>query len=91
MVVLRHERPAERIIAHLKTRATQQLLGENLHPFAQYRDAAGKVPPVWAHRGWKVFLDSVEDIKRAIRYVEENPMKEGKRKQTWSFVSVFQG
>jgi REP element-mobilizing transposase RayT len=91
MVVERHERLAERIIGHLKARATQQLLAANLHPFADYRDADARVPSVWAGHGWKVFLDSVEDIERAIRYVEDNPLKEGKRKQVWSFVTPFQG
>jgi REP element-mobilizing transposase RayT len=89
MVVLRHERLAERIIGHLKARATQQLLGDGLHPFAQHRDAQDRVPSVWAQHGWKVFLDDIEDILRAIRYVANNPLKEGKPKQHWSFVTPF--
>jgi REP element-mobilizing transposase RayT len=89
MVVLRHARIAERIIGHLKARATQNLLDERLHPFAEFKDGDGEIPPVWARGGWKVFLDSVEDIERAIRYVENNPLKEGKKKQTWSFVKRF--
>jgi hypothetical protein len=31
-------------------------------------------------------LDDNGDIARAIRYVEKNPVKEGKRRQQWSFV-----
>jgi hypothetical protein len=42
---------------------------------------------MWASRGWKVYLDSNEDIERAIRYVEANPIKEGLKKQVWSFVA----
>jgi hypothetical protein len=38
-----------------------------------------------------VFLDSDEDIRRAIRYVEENPVKEGKPRQLWSFVTAYPG
>ena len=34
----------------------------------------------------EVFLDNDEAIQRAIRYVEANPAKEGKRPQRWSFV-----
>ena len=30
---------------------------------------------------------SVRDILRAIRYVEDNPRKEGKRRQRWKFVT----
>ncbi len=40
---------------------------------------------------WKVFLDTEEAIENAIRYVEENPMKEGKPRQRWSFVTPFSG
>jgi hypothetical protein len=28
-------------------------------------------------------------VERAIRYVEENPLKEGSRRQRWSFVTPF--
>jgi len=35
---------------------------------------------------WKVFLDAPEDIAEAVKYVEDNPVKEGKPKQTWPFV-----
>jgi hypothetical protein len=40
---------------------------------------------------WKVYLDSEESIENAIRYVEENPVKENKRIQKWSFVVPFGG
>jgi REP element-mobilizing transposase RayT len=89
MVVLRHERLAERIIGHMKARATQQLLEEGLHPFSAFRDAQDRVPSVWAHRGWKVFLNSIDDILRTIKYVENNPLREGKKKQNWKFVKRF--
>jgi REP element-mobilizing transposase RayT len=85
-VVMRHANPAERIIGHLKARATQALLNEQMHPFSSERSADGRVPCVWAQRGWKVFLDSPEDIDRAIRYVRNNPIREGHREQNWSFL-----
>ncbi len=86
-VVLRHETLPERIIGHLKTRATQQLLAEGLHPFGDLRDRGGRVPGAWAHHGWKVFLDSESDVERAVKYVRENPTKAGMREQAWSFVA----
>jgi REP element-mobilizing transposase RayT len=82
----RHVRPVERIIAHLKTRATQQLLAEGLHPFANFCNA-GRYPSVWAHRAWKVFLDRASDVERAIEYVNRNPTKEGMKEQSWNFVA----
>jgi hypothetical protein len=39
-------------------------------------------------RCWKVFLDE-PDVSRAIRYVENNPLKEGLRPQAWSFVTAY--
>jgi REP element-mobilizing transposase RayT len=81
IVSVRHKFPVERIMGHLKGRATQQLTAENLYPI-------GELPSVWAHRSWKVFLNSNADIERAVRYVEENPIKEGFKKQNWSFLTT---
>jgi hypothetical protein len=39
--------------------------------------------------GWTVYLDTVEDVQRAVRYVEENPAKEGLRPQRWGFVTKY--
>ena len=38
----------------------------------------------------QVFLDDPADIARCIRYVEDNPVKEGKSRQTWAFVTPYQ-
>jgi REP element-mobilizing transposase RayT len=77
IVSLRHERPIERIIGHLKARATQQLRAEGLDPFEEFQDDSARTPSVWTHRAWKVFLDSRKDIVRAIDYVNGNPVKRG--------------
>jgi REP element-mobilizing transposase RayT len=89
LVAERHLHRAETIIGHLKGRATQQLLAEGLHPLAAYRQWDGAIPSPWARRGWSVFLHSDRDVRRAIRYVEDNPLKEGKDRQHWSFVVPF--
>ncbi len=80
---------AEQIIAHLKGRATQQLAAEGLHPLAHYRQADGTVPSPWARKAWPVFLDSDQRIAHAIEYVENNPRRDGKPPQRWSFVTPF--
>ena len=85
MVLERHDHSAELMIGHLKTRATQQLIADGWHPFAEMRGEDGRLPSVWTRRAWKVFLFSAEDVDRAIRYVRENPVKEGKKTQDWSF------
>ena len=83
LVARRYARSVGRIVGHLKGRATQRLVADGLWPEQR--------PPVWAGRGWKVFLDTLEDVRRAIAYVEENPLKEGNPRQRWSFVTPFDG
>lgn len=90
IVVLRRARNAETIIGHLKPRATQALVEAGLHPFEQFRGTDGRFPSVWARRGWKVFLDTEEDIVRAIKYAQRNPEKDGLPRQEWSFVQAYQ-
>jgi REP element-mobilizing transposase RayT len=90
LVVRRHHQNlSERIIGHLKARATQQLLAEGLHPFQNVKTPTGTVPPAWARRGWHVYLDDVDDIRRAIPYVEDNPTKQGAPRQRWPFVTPY--
>ena len=43
----------------------------------------------FARGEWKAFLDTPEDILRAIAYVENNPIKEGLKPQKWPFVMPF--
>ena len=89
MVIARDTLPVERIVGHLKARASQKLMEEQSHPFAGLRRKDGTAPTVWAGKCWKVFLDTPEAVRAAMRYVEENPIKEGKPRQRWSFVSPY--
>ncbi|HBG77851.1 MAG TPA: hypothetical protein DDW84_03230 [Phycisphaerales bacterium] len=40
----------------------------------------------WTRGFWKVFIDSEEFLKIAIKYVNNNPVKSGLSPQIWSFV-----
>ena len=91
MVLGRHERRVQRIIGHLKGRATQQLIEAGLHPLAAFKQGDGTKPSPWGRNCWKVFLFSDWDMIRAIRYVEENPLKESKPRQHWSFIQPYRG
>ena len=91
IVIARHSRPISQIVAHLKGRATQQLLAEGIHPLRQFVDDAGRAPSPWARKYWKVFIDEDRWVGNAIGYVERNPEKEGKRQQRWSCVSKAPG
>jgi len=85
LVVGRPPIPVERLVNHLKGDATRELEREGLHPLARWKPERGRVPKCCVRGQWKVYLDP-PDIPRAIRYVEDNPLKEGKKKQAWSFV-----
>jgi REP element-mobilizing transposase RayT len=87
LVVARHRYSIEEIARHLKGDATTQLTREGLHPFAAaaYRD--GSLPTPWARGQWKCFVEDVEYVHNAIRYVNRNPIREGFKAQSWSFVT----
>lgn len=88
MVVLRHRYRVEQVVNLLKGAATRRLAELAMHPFQQIVDGR---PSPWERELRKVFLFSPGAIEEKIRYVEDNPVKEGKPKQTWSFVSRYEG
>lgn len=45
--------------------------------------------PVWTRGGWKVFFDHPDEVRRTIRYVENNPIKAGLELQRWEFVTPY--
>jgi REP element-mobilizing transposase RayT len=89
MVAARHTRTIEKIVGHLKGRSSQQLAAGGLHPLAAFRSEAGEYPSPWGRNCWRVYLDNPEAIRRAIAYVQENPLREGKRLQRWPFVIPY--
>jgi len=89
VVVAKHSRTIERIVGHLKTRATQQLAQDERHPLAGCRTADGTCPSPWARRCWRVYLNDARHVLHAIEYVEKNPVREGKPPQKWSFVVPY--
>jgi REP element-mobilizing transposase RayT len=89
MVLGRYRYSVETMVRLLKAEATTELINDGRHPLAAWPEKDGSLPSPWARKRWKVFLNDDADIVRAIRYVEENPIKEGKRPQRWSFVTPF--
>ena len=91
LVIARHTFKVEQIVNLLKGAATRQLREERLHPLAPYGRPGRRLPTPWVGGKWKVFLDTEEAIENAIHYVEDNPEKEEKPRQHWSFVTPFGG
>lgn len=79
---------AEQLIIQLKGAATRRLVAEDLHPLRQFPTKKNRPPRCFARGEWKVYLD-FDDILRAIRYVEQNPLKERKPRQNWDFVTPY--
>ena len=75
-------------VIQMKVAATRQLEDEGIHPQSAYRTESGRCPKCFARGLWKVFLEP-GDVERAIRYVEDNPLKEEKKRQVWSFVEPY--
>lgn len=75
-------------------RATKSIERTEVNParYARWRDAARRSLKYAAVTlSGRVYLDTEEAVEDAIRYVEENPLREGKRRQQWSFVTPFAG
>ena len=86
-VVLRQDKAAETVAEGVKAAMTAAWNVAGRHPLAAYSSAnTGRVPTPWARNCWKVFIDDDEHLHKAIRYVEDNPAKEGKPPQRWRFV-----
>ncbi|MCB9849783.1 MAG: transposase [Phycisphaerales bacterium] len=90
LVVARHRYSVEQIINLAKAAATKQVTRERVHPLAEFGGDSGDLPPrMWSRGHWRVFLNSEAALRTAIDYVTQNPIKEGKRRQEWSFVARF--
>jgi REP element-mobilizing transposase RayT len=81
LVIGSHGRGIRQLVGHLKARGTRQLKQSGLWIEGER--------PVWGAHGWNVYLDGESDVRRAIAYVQQNPIKEGKRAQRWSLVAPF--
>lgn len=89
LVTGRFRLSVEQVVVQLKGAATRKLIEEGLHPFGHLAAAGERLPKCWGRGEWKVFIFDADHIGCAIRYVENNPVKEGKRAQRWDFVTPF--
>lgn len=89
LVIARHRYEVEQAVTLLKGEASRVLVEESVHPLVRFPRHKGRLPQCWARGEWKVFLDTPADIDRAVRYVEQNPIKDGLPAQQWSFVVAW--
>jgi REP element-mobilizing transposase RayT len=86
LVLGRHERSVEQMLAHLKSKASMEVGRAGVHPLAGYADGAGRMPSIWSEGCWKVFIDNATQLHAAVEYVRRHPVKEGLEAQAWGFV-----
>lgn len=89
LVLGRFRYDAEMMAKLLKAQASHRMIVDECHPMAAWPKPDGSMPKPWAEGCWKVFLNTAEDVWRAIRYVENNPIKDGLSAQVWPFVVPF--
>ena len=80
LVIRKHRHLAEEMIANFQDASRRAVLELDLR---------GPDHPVWGGPGWKVFLDSTEDVWRTIPYVEQNPLKAHLPPQHFPFVTPY--
>ncbi len=83
ILIRKHKHQAEEMIDTFRTVSRDQLA------LAQCRTTDH---PTWTEgTGWHVFLDHPDEVRRTIRYIEQNPVKIGLPIQYWPFVKVYDG
>lgn len=85
VIIRKHRDQAEEMIANL-----QDLSRLRLRATARF-DA---IHPIWGGPGWKVFLDHPGEVRRTVKYVEDNPRKwyaGSLPDQRWPFVVPYDG
>jgi REP-associated tyrosine transposase len=80
LVIRKHRDSAEQIIGNLQGMSRAWLLKCDLAP---------EEHPVWTKNGWRVFLSTPAEVWSRIRYIENNPEKEGLSRQAWPFVVPY--
>ena len=79
LLIRKHRDQAEMMIAHFQGASRIAVLAK----LQAGRDAEH---PVWGGPGWKVFLNTREDMARVVKYIRDNPRKAGRPEQHWPFV-----
>jgi REP element-mobilizing transposase RayT len=80
IIVRKHKDSAETMIEKLQNESRERIVE------CQFVTADH---PVWTKNSWRVFLNTPDDVRRRIAYVERNPLKEGLPRQIWPFVTAY--
>jgi REP element-mobilizing transposase RayT len=80
ILIRKHKYLAEEMMGHFRNAGRAAVVGSCEWPSEH---------PVFGGGEWKVFLDNPEEVRRTIRYIEENPGKGRIPSQEWNFVTAY--
>lgn len=80
LVLRKNQESAEAMIEHLQSRTRIVMVEKGLRT-AEH--------PTWTRGGWKTHLDYPDDVRRAIQYVEDNPLPQSLPRQQWACVTPY--
>jgi hypothetical protein len=80
LVIRKHRHLAEEMIERIQSLSRKRLVECGLREM---------VHPTWTRGGWKVFLDHPDEVRRTLRYVEQNPGKMRLPEQRCPFVKAY--
>ena len=89
LIIGAHREDYSLIARRLKACATRFLREREMDPMRDRVNGSGGPQSPWGSKYWKVYIDNERHLRHAIRYVKQNPLKEGKREQHWSFVVPY--
>lgn len=87
LVIERTASDIESVVAQLKRHSGWSLRQSGRHPMEEHRTPDGRVHSAWGREFWVVYIADAKHLRSAIRYVERNPIHEGKKRQHWSFIT----
>lgn len=87
LVIMRHRLSIEQVVNLLKGSATRCLRDRKLYPGGGAPDNGEYAQRLWGRGLRKVFINDLQHLDDEIQYVNNNPLKEGKPRQTWGFVT----
>jgi len=82
LLIRRHRDKAEAMVESLQENSRRALIGAGRRAVTH---------PVWGGQGWRVFLNSRQDMAGRVKYIRENPIKAGRSEQHWAFVKEYDG
>ena len=82
LLIRKHRDKAEKMIEHFQDATRADFIARGMRSTNH---------PVWGGPGWKVYLETRDDIRRVIKYIEDNPIQVRRPRQTWDFVAPYDG